>query len=1510
MASSLDFKRIREHRGTQNGGFEELCCQLAALEGPAKGTRFIRKGPGADQGLECYRTFSDGHEVGWQAKYFLNGFDDTQVGDLNDSLHRALCAHPLLTTFIVCVPIDLRDDRRGKKLSEVQRYERWRKKSIDDAAADGRTIEIELWSASSIGERLGRDNPAYSGRARYWFDAVKFSSTWFRDKFEVQRGNLGERYSPESHVELPIQQALQSVARAPELLAAPAAWAAEITYKMDGAASSLSREKLSAAAAQVRQACELLVQDLGAPPVTLEASVPLETWATLAAAAIESISEALTEVEGKVPEGSRHIARKDLFDLYSSVDHVRQELASVRWRLMNKRELVISGPGGIGKSHLVADFGHKQLEAGRPFVLVLSGTLTEGDPWEQIRGQLDLAQVTTDDFLGALDAAAEAAGSRAVLAIDALNEGHGIALWDTRLPGFISLVQKFPRLALVLTVRSTYLHFLPLKGLEHVVHHGFAGHAGDAAKAYLDRRGIARPSSPNLVREFENPLFLRTCCAYLDAEDLKQLPKGMDGVTAIFDFYLTGVAKKVEKELRLIPQLKIPRKALEQFLDACAAHGDGGSLPMEDTIELLEAIHNSGGYADRSLFSAFLSEGVLTQDVEWQQGGVHKEIIRFTFERLSDHLRAKTLISQIDRADIEGSFRRAPLAAYFEPFENWQFAGVVEALAVQLPEEFGLELFDVLPKEAIYDQSLCDAFESSLAWRSPKAFTSRTAGWVNALCEVTGRSAYGLMLLVSTEPENLFNANWLHKDLWPRPMPQRDAAWSVFLAQDDLGEGGSVVSLIDWAWQADANEVDEQRLWLAAVTLTWFLSTSNRAVRDRATKALVNLLSCKLGHAAALLDQFADVDDPYITERLLAACYGAAMQGTDRTRCKVLADSVWKNHFAHHRQPPLNLLARDYAFGVLLYAQAAGQLPSEVDLNACKAKFKSAWPLESVTEEDLEKYRGKGYGDSICSSTDEHGDFGNYTLRSWLHDIMAVQRALAGNTTKELFERWEHALTDKANGEQQKAYFALRRLTVDYRLRPLRYSFSEKGREESKRFWNELEQANKEFKDTLSAEMLTEYAEFAEQHLLESTRMNDDKRRPPEVDHAPVRRWICDRAHKLGWSEELFEEFDRSRHISRERMGNHRVERVGKKYQYIALAEATARMTDNLVMCSYEDDGKLRAFEPGPRGRDMKTDLDPSLLVRSTLESGWAATPVTWWTPSAPRLPSGDTDLLLAWVCVESDLCNDVGQIELISPDGHGWLTAYGFRRWTVPGQSRRNHADAWSRISCLVTALGTGPELAKELLGRHRGDAARLWESRYLGSFLGEHGWRDTRDIELEKNASAGINTPYSGIVESLNVEGNGKDNSVDDGFTLYLPSSGVIKVLDLHLRSGKVPEYVDDDGVLKWQDPSLHTRGAGAGVVSRDYFLDKLASAGLEPVWVLAGEKNVYAGQDLGVSMGGFGGGLYHTTAFAMEARTLKSFGTRTEFHAPSADQLEKLKPTTIRNPRSPSSRRDSNQ
>lgn len=44
------------------------------------------------------------------------------------------------------------------------------------AALDGRTLKISLWDKTASVERLGRDDPLYSGRGTFWFDETNFTS--------------------------------------------------------------------------------------------------------------------------------------------------------------------------------------------------------------------------------------------------------------------------------------------------------------------------------------------------------------------------------------------------------------------------------------------------------------------------------------------------------------------------------------------------------------------------------------------------------------------------------------------------------------------------------------------------------------------------------------------------------------------------------------------------------------------------------------------------------------------------------------------------------------------------------------------------------------------------------------------------------------------------------------------------------------------------------------------------------------------------------------------------------------------------------------------------------------------------------------------------------------------------------------------------------------------------------------------------------------------------------------
>lgn len=91
MAIDIDFLNIHEYEGSKHKGFEELVCQIARIEKPRGGKRFIRKeGSGGDAGVECFWILNDGREYAWQAKYFTKRLKSTQWRQINKSVETAI----------------------------------------------------------------------------------------------------------------------------------------------------------------------------------------------------------------------------------------------------------------------------------------------------------------------------------------------------------------------------------------------------------------------------------------------------------------------------------------------------------------------------------------------------------------------------------------------------------------------------------------------------------------------------------------------------------------------------------------------------------------------------------------------------------------------------------------------------------------------------------------------------------------------------------------------------------------------------------------------------------------------------------------------------------------------------------------------------------------------------------------------------------------------------------------------------------------------------------------------------------------------------------------------------------------------------------------------------------------------------------------------------------------------------------------------------------------------------
>lgn len=1479
-----------------------MCCQLAALEKRPANAVFVRKGRGGDAGVECFTRFPDGKERGWQAKY-VGRWDTLLKSQLDESIRTALNKHPKLAEYVVCLPFDLPDARTGRGLSPLRHWQKWSDRWIKIAKTEGRQLSIELWSASALAERLSRDDPAYAGRLLYWFDHEALTPTWFRHQFEKSRAALGSRYVPASNVELPIRRDFLALVRDPSVLAEIEEWGRGLRERGYCAIRAIERADgadYEGHANAVRTTVEALVDLLDRSHSGLDQVFPLPDWKAAAAKAADVVRAARSWAYGLPETPTAHggsspasWAKHELFRLVDLIDGVLDDLDSQRWRVVNLGQVLLVGEAGAGKSHLLADVVDHQIEAGAPALLILGSMLNESEPWHQILSQLDLpANLQIKHWLGAMDSAAEAAGMRALVCIDAINERHGMDIWPDRLAAFLKEAEPFPRVVVCVSCRTTYLPYVVADHLDEGVlprirHQGFGGTSGDAAKLYLDMRGIVRPGAPNLLPEFNNPLFLKTCCDYLEKEGKSELPRGLQGVTSIFRFYIEAISLALNRRMRFDPRQGIVPKAIRALADAFAQRGEG-YLPVAEATALFEAIYPSRGKLEDSLLAQLESEGVLAIEPVRLDGDELAEVVRFTFERFSDHEIALRLLDEhLDAANPAVAFSAGnPLFELVCGRHAHRRAGIVEAIAVQLPERVGVELPDLLPVDASHWVAN-EAFEQSFLWRDQSRFTKRTLALIK---ELQGSERVNSVLLeVATEPKNPFNAMYLHQRLEAMPMPARDAHWSTFIAEQAENEDGPVETLISWAFQQGMDEIDDDRAELAAVALTWLGATSARVIRDPATKGLACLLTHRHGLSIRLLAHFRNVDDLYVKERLLAAMYGAVLQGSSTLGLGDLAAAVYREVFAG--TPPLNALLREHAAGIILYARWRGELPSSVDFSGTEPPYRSPWPIEFVPEAVLETYKeGSGKGschDNIVSSTGPHGDFGRYVIDRVVRQFAAVPIGMRLLRSDEIFSLWCESFLSAATTEQFAAFDAVCEAAAE-----AKGELSWKETPEKAKFLK----AESAFQATLPSDGWEDYCvrgrDFLK-HGLFTSGWRD--RSAVSFSFVWACRWVCKRAHEFGWTSKRFGQFDRYKGHGSDRY-DHRIERIGKKYQWLALHELTARMGDNLGYKGNTygpDDDQPESFG-GARSVGLR-DIDPSLLVRQTFYDGWRQWPQTWWAPADVKLRALAPSERLAWKDSEADIVNDSSMIEVTNPkDGRHWLVLDGFFHWSqseIIDGHRAQQRDSWVHLNCLVVRKHHAAKLERFFQQKRLTNSDQLPELKLRGDhYLGEYPWHPSF-TQLHDwwstDAWPAMPVPTRPTVAGYLCEKGGYDYSIDNSISLLLPAPWILKEMGLRLVNGRALTYAGADGIVRFFDPSAAQPGPQAALVDRDAFLEMLEREGLVAIWVIAGEKSVYGGADPAM---GWGGTLAHTFVYRIRNGKLTCH-KRFDRDEPTAEQMERF-------------------
>ena len=130
---------------------------------------------------------------------------------MEKSLRTVVQERPTCRKLTFCIPFDLPDaPGKGKRKSARQKFED-RKKSWCRRIPHADRVQIQLWSAGDLLQRLV-GHPSQRGMEWFSWDREIFSLDWCAERVATTVQAAGERYNPELHVNLPVAFALEGLA--------------------------------------------------------------------------------------------------------------------------------------------------------------------------------------------------------------------------------------------------------------------------------------------------------------------------------------------------------------------------------------------------------------------------------------------------------------------------------------------------------------------------------------------------------------------------------------------------------------------------------------------------------------------------------------------------------------------------------------------------------------------------------------------------------------------------------------------------------------------------------------------------------------------------------------------------------------------------------------------------------------------------------------------------------------------------------------------------------------------------------------------------------------------------------------------------------------------------------------------------------------------------------------------------------------------------------------------------
>ncbi len=1063
---------------------------------------------------------------------------------------------------------------------------------------------------------------------------------------------------------------------------------------------------------------------------------------------IQDAQNLYDEFEKANQESRRHDEERhydDLSKLYSHLSLLKGlEIPS---KLDVRPLLHITGQAGMGKTHFLADLVLERQKKGKFSVLLLGCEFVDDNTsvQKQIEQILDL-KCGFSDWLDSLNQFAIDNNQKVFIIIDGINEGKGETIWADSLRAFETDVLNRSHLGLILSAR-TFINnnLLNQYGLPEAItfqHRGFEGIIDEAIDYFMTAYKLPANVYNMFVGDVANPLFLKTYCEAFDEERYGSIKTLLD----IIECFMDKVNSKLIKELNLPKMLNCVNQAMYSLADMSILQKGKCQLyhKYEDVLFQFSSILPKSIDKDKFI-EHLISEGLLICVKDY-----HSNInyIHYNYELVGSYLIAKRLI---DRDDWSLS----------DILENYILE---EPYTLLLPALKNQEILNLRDSDCSFDKKE-QAFIQTLEHRL--SMTQEGLFFIKDKLNNRDKCIIEIMPQISSLTDCYDVFKQFNQWMLSLSLTQRDCIWTIPISK----VWGNTIYYVfaKNVFSMSSNRLrqlsDEQVFQIGSV-LIWTLSLVYLPSRDIATKALTHLLKYNLNCSTDLLEEFKQVNDPYISQRLYAAVFGAVMQSKPCEPMIKIAHFTFENVF-NKDQVPTDILLRDYARNIIFYISQYYQLDG-IDISKINPPYKS----HSFNESDCPDY-------------------------------------------KEIQDKYEPCNNKRHYTKEELARVAiLDSMRTEHSLRGMYGDFGRYTFGAAVHYWI--------FNDELASN-------YAIKLIFE----------------------------KYGYDSKLFENFDNN--VYRGRSRDNRIERIGKKYQWIAFYEVLALLADNVPFrqeYEWESDQYYGTWEPCVR------DIDPTSSFISDVEE-------TRRYEQLPRLNWIQNNMIPFEIQNRKNwLYSDEGmheklfryQIELKDDKGEEWISLFSYNVLYENNLNLESSGDdicgLWVFIQSYIVPKSCNSDVMNYIdrvgnygrnMPEHRNPIYSLFYKDYYNTFSYKE-YRERFAQEESDNFNAfiplGNNNPDWDKMEFAYIY-----ISPNGGRSCYRLCQTLFEGLEL-TDGNNEGEYVDSEGRIIAMDISVNYHNKTMLLVRRKELKEFLENNNLTIVWPLLAEKQfgynyIYGGQ-----------------------------------------------------------------